>query len=54
MSTELPAESLFEDSPTDAHRAMLALLHDVVVEAGSWRPGIIRCAACQEPFAESL
>lgn len=24
------------------------------VAKGSWRPGVIRCAACQEPFAESL
>jgi hypothetical protein len=24
------------------------------VAKGSWRPGVIRCAACQEPFIESL
>lgn len=33
MPVELPGDLVCTDSPTDAHRAMLALLHDTLVEA---------------------
>lgn len=45
MSSDLPNEPIPVDSPTDAHRAMLALLHDIVVEAARRRqeelPGLV-------------
>lgn len=45
MSAELPEDLELVDSPTDAHRAMLALLHDTVVEAARQRqdelPGLV-------------
>jgi hypothetical protein len=45
MSAELADDSVFTDSPTEAHRAMLALLHDTVVEAARRRqdelPGLV-------------
>jgi hypothetical protein len=45
MTAEHADDSVFVDSPTDAHRAMLALLHDSVVEAARRRqdelPGLV-------------
>ncbi len=45
MPLELPGDGVSTDSPTDAHRAMLALLHSTVVEVGRRRqdelPGLV-------------
>jgi hypothetical protein len=45
MSAELADDSVFTDSPTEAHRATLALLHSTVVEAARRRqeelPGLV-------------
>lgn len=45
MSVEFLTDDMATDSPTDAHRAMLALLHDTVVEAARRRqdelPGLV-------------
>lgn len=45
MPLELPDDVMSTDSPTDAHRATLALLHDTVVEAARRRqddlPGLV-------------
>jgi hypothetical protein len=45
MSLEVSIESMSTDSPTEAHRAMLALLHNTVVEAARRRqeelPGLV-------------
>lgn len=45
MPPEFPGDIVSPDSPTDAHRAILALLHDTVVEAARRRqeelPGLV-------------